>query len=56
MLLEVSFAMRQGEGDQRDAEIGSGTECIAGEDTQATGIGGHVSVDGDLHGEVGDQT
>jgi hypothetical protein len=48
--------MEEGEGDERGVEVGGGAKGISGEDTESTGVGGHAGVDGDFHGEVGNDS
>ena len=54
MLLEIAFAVQQGEGDQGNSQVRRGTQRVAGQHAQAAGVGGHGGVNGDLHGEVSD--
>ena len=54
VLAEVAFPMGEGNGDQREAHVGGGAEGVAGEHAQAARVGVHLGLDGDLHGEVGD--
>ena len=55
VLPEISEAMRQGDGSQRQAHIGRRAECIARKHAEATAVGGYRRADGDFHGEVRNQ-
>ena len=55
VLLEESLAVQQCEGHQRNSQIGSGTQRIAGQNAKTAGVGGHGSIDRDLHRVVRDQ-
>jgi hypothetical protein len=46
--------MSEGDGDDRQVEVGHGTEGVSGEDAEAAGVGGDARVERNLHGKVGD--
>src|SRR5687767_15487811 len=48
-LLEVALAMGQRNGHQWQVHVGSGTQCVACQDTQAAGIGGYVVLQAEEH-------
>ena len=54
MLLEVSLAVQQREGDQGNAQVGGGAQRVAGQHAQAARVGGHGRIDGNFHREVCD--
>ena len=56
MLLEISLAVNESEGHKGNAQVGGGPQGVTSQYAEATGIGGHGGVDGDLHGEVGDKS
>ena len=52
VLLKVALAMQQRKGNQRNAQVGGGAKRVAGQNSQAAGVGGHGWVDGNFHGEI----
>ena len=54
-LAEISLAIKQSDADQRNAEVGSALDVIAGEDAQAAGINRQRFVQAELGGEIGDR-
>ena len=52
MLVEVAFTVDKGHGDEGDLEIGGGADGVAGEDAEASAVGGDGGVEANFHGEV----
>ncbi len=53
-LPEVALAIHQRDRRQGQAHVRCGSQRIAGQNAQASAVGGKLRSDGDLHGEVGD--
>ena len=56
ILTEVSVAVQQADGDERDSEIGGRLEMVAGEHSESAGILGQRLGQTELGREVGDQS
>ncbi len=54
VLLVIAVSIEQADGDERNAEVGSAFQVVAGEDTQPAGIDRDGFVKGELGTEVGD--
>ena len=54
-LAEVATAVEQADADERNAELGSGLQVVAGEDAEPAGVDRQRLVDPELHAEVGDE-
>src|SRR5207248_4384987 len=54
VLPEVPLAVHQADADERQAEVASALEVVAGEDAEAAGIDRYALVDAELGREVGD--
>jgi hypothetical protein len=54
MLLEVSLAMQQREGYERDAEVGRGTKRVSGQNSKTAGVRWHAGMDCNLHRKIRD--
>ena len=55
VLTEVSEAMREGYGDQRQAHVCRGAQGVACEHAETTAIGRYRRADGDFHRKIGNQ-
>jgi hypothetical protein len=55
LLGEVALPIRQADADQRNAEIRSGLQVVAGQHAQAAGVDRHALVQAELGGEIGDR-
>ena len=54
MLAEVAFAVSQGDRSQGQAHVGGRAQSIAGQNSEATAVGGNSGNDGNLHRKIGD--
>ena len=54
-LHEVSAAIKEADGDERHAELGSRLQMVAGQDAETAGIDREAGVDAELHAEVRDE-
>ena len=52
--LPKSLPLEQGDADERQAEIGSGPQHVAGQDAEPARVSRQLAGDADLHREVGD--
>src|SRR5687767_1718246 len=49
VLLEVAFALQQGDADHRDLEVGRGPEGVSGENAKSAAVRGDRLLEADLH-------
>src|SRR5208283_2121935 len=55
-LTEISLAIKQAHGNQRDAQIGGALNVIAGQNSKSTGVDGKRLVDSEFGGKIRDGT